>query len=406
MRSFPRALLGIRWLVAATAVVALAPSAWGDRFGGFSADESRVLLDSDLVCTVQRLQAGKVVGERKCVKAGADQVAQGKFRPGKVEAGPDAKLKASHRGSRLEIAGQDGLPSFSADVFDPVVRIVAVQRSPRGEVVAVEYVIRSGGREKAEVVAVRVAAGAAPAPGPERPPAGDGGSQTPTTAPPTDVAGPSAVDKAVLDAVAKARKTFAKGGKKNTAAAAKLVLDIAPAHPEGLYYAAVAAALGKDAKTALIRLEQMGSSTDSDAGIWRVEARFQKAFAALRAEPRFRAAVALDVAPATLYERLLGFGGEWEQAGTPCTDPTVKLDLQRIVPKFKLRITSTCQGMKDTTRLAGTWRPSPSGFELVFPNVDSKDEIMPCQTVSCGAEICLRCQIDQDLSFEVASVRR
>src|SRR5206468_6772547 len=106
---------------------------------------------------------------------------------------------------------------------------------------------------------------------------------------------------------------------------------------------------------AIAALERLATSSKADAIEWRVEARFDKAFAGLRADPKFRAAVGLDHKASTPYERFMGFGGQWEQTGTSCDKPEVRLVAQRD-RTVRLRIKTVCEGQVFDTPFKGTWR--------------------------------------------------
>jgi hypothetical protein len=147
---------------------------------------------------------------------------------------------------------------------------------------------------------------------------------------------------------------------------------------------------------------------------WRIEARFDKAFKSLRANTRFRKAVGIDRDPSrplSAYERLVGLGGQWEQASLPCEQPKVSLKLDRSRKRrFDLVIRSRCQGVVETTRLDGRWAGKGSDqLQLIFPNQDAADEGLMCRVELCAdssGEDCLRCRPDQDLEFLLRVVRR
>src|SRR5690606_31778937 len=116
-------------------------------------------------------------------------------------------------------------------------------------------------------------------------------------------------DPAVTKAVAAARKA----PKKKQLAAWNAVLAADPAHSEALFQIAALQIGAKQQADALATLGKLAASTREDAIEWLVEARFAKAFAPVRGVPAFREHVGLDRKPATPYERLMGFGGQWEQ---------------------------------------------------------------------------------------------
>jgi len=63
----------------------------------------------------------------------------------------------------------------------------------------------------------------------------------------------------------------------------------------------------------------------------------------LRADAKFRTTVGLDRKPATVYEKVMGFGGQWEQTGTSCDKAEVRMTMSRD-RSFKLRVKTTCEG--------------------------------------------------------------
>jgi hypothetical protein len=183
------------------------------------------------------------------------------------------------------------------------------------------------------------------------------------------------------------------------------VLALDPDNGEARFHVAAAHARAKRTADALTALEALAASTRPDAIEWRVAARFDAAFAALRADPRFRAAVGLDRPAATFYERVMGFGGAWEQAGTSCDVPEVHLDLGRD-RTFSLRVRSRCEGMVNDARFKGRWTPRDPALVLVLPNPGGNDEEVVCAVEPKGDEDSITCRLDEDLAFSVHPVRR
>jgi hypothetical protein len=145
-----------------------------------------------------------------------------------------------------------------------------------------------------------------------------------------------------------------------------------------------------------------------DAIEWLVEARFAPAFASVRGDARFRAAVGLDRKAASMYERMMGFGGQWEQTGTSCDKAEVRLTALRD-RTFKLRVKTACQGSTFEMPFKGTWRIEGGQIVLSFPNkgkaTTAADETA-CSFEPAGDEEGLKCTIGRDLEFTVLPTRR
>lgn len=225
----------------------------------------------------------------------------------------------------------------------------------------------------------------------------------------------SAAQKAPADAPAVARALAAADRQlkrrrwKQAEAAYRKVLAQDGDHPAARYGLAVALIHQKKTAEAIAALQELGRSSRPDAPPWRVEARLGKHFESLRADPAFRRAVGIDPDPArppTAYERLVGQGGTWEQAGMPCQEPQVTLSLDRKKKKFSLVIRTRCQGMDDRTRLGGTWAAAGTDrLALTFPNQGGPDERLECSLAPDGGEDALTCALE-DLSFTMRVVRR
>jgi hypothetical protein len=152
-------------------------------------------------------------------------------------------------------------------------------------------------------------------------------------------------------------------------------------------------------------LRTLAASRRADAVEYLVRARFDDAFAALRGDPGFRAAVRLDQPPATFYERLVGFGGVWEQAGTSCDSPGVTLTL-RPERTFRLKVTSVCSGDRYEDVFKGTWTARDPALTLALPTKGRDDELIACGLERDGDEDLLRCALGDDLQFAVRPTRR
>src|SRR5204862_88607 len=79
------------------------------------------------------------------------------------------------------------------------------------------------------------------------------------------------------------------------------------------------------------------------------------------------AAVGLDKKGTSHYERVMGFGGQWEQTGTSCDKAEVRLTLNRD-RTFRLKVKTSCQGSVFESPFKGQWRLDPSGVILILPN--------------------------------------
>ncbi|MCA9677205.1 MAG: hypothetical protein H6709_07830 [Kofleriaceae bacterium] len=381
----------------------LAPLAWArpaaaDSFGGFGGREDGYLVGRDRICAPVRVDAGQATGAPACHKASADEVAQLSVKPPTAVGGKDASHEVEVHGRTLEIRdrAQDAVV-VTWTALDPISKASALYVSRYANLIAVEYVVRRAGREVTEVIAFDLGG------------RHDGGDQAGDGKPGGDAVavGGDAVPEAspeVAKAVKAARKAAKRGGAKAIKAWTQ-VLDLDPDHSEARYGVAVAQAKAKKTEAALAALEALAASSRADAIEYLVAARFDKAFAKLRAEARYRKAVGLDRPARTFYERLMGLGGTWEQAGTSCDAPGVALALTA-ERTFKLTITSKCSGdvYKDTFK--GTWVDQEPNLVLHLPNKGKADEEIACTVARDGDEDEIRCAIDQDLQFAVKPVRR
>jgi hypothetical protein len=223
----------------------------------------------------------------------------------------------------------------------------------------------------------------------------------PTTTNPATPAPPA--DPKLTKALETARK--AKGAK--TITAWKAVLAIDANNSEALFKIAQAQGAGKHHADAIATLSTLAASQKPDAIEWLIEARFDNAFAALRADPKFRTAVGLDKKGGSLYERLMGFGGQWEQTGTPCDKPEIRFTTLRD-RTFKLRVKTTCSGQVYDTPFKGTWRIDGNHIVLGLPNKGkvTADDEAGCEFEAQGDEDALRCQFGRDIEFTVLPTRR
>jgi hypothetical protein len=241
-----------------------------------------------------------------------------------------------------------------------------------------------------DVVAFALAA--APSPPPTATPTPPTPTPTPTPTPPADAKLGAALDAA---------------RKKSTKSGWDAVLALDADNAEARYRLAVLAA-PKQKDGALGELAKLAQSARGDAIEWLVEARFDPAFAALRGDPKFRAAVGLDRKPQTGYERVMGFGGAWMQNGTSCDKAEVHLTLRRD-RAFEVRVKTVCEGMKADSTFKGTWRLDGDRVVLTVPTqgrqVTKADE-STCKFEAQIDEEGLRCSLGRDMDFFVLPTRR
>ncbi len=354
-------------------------------------------------------------GMPKCEKKSADEVARHGFRKGAAQRGAGAAVQVQASGTKLVVRSGDGKAVRAQwDSGDPIGSVGAVYLSEGGKLVAIEYEARVAGRSQPQVVVLQLAGAASvgqksgqPAPGQPTGPAGQPGGQTPqpatATAPPDDPRTTAQIRAA--DKLLAARKW------KKAEEAYRGVLS-AGDHPAARHGLAAALAGQNRSADAVAELVALGRSTHPQAARWLVEARLGSHFARLQNDPAFRRAVGIDRDPArtpSAYERLVGYGGHWEQTGAACQDPTVNLDLDRKSDKFKLSIRTRCQGEDDTTRLAGAWRADGAAtLRLSFPNVEGPEEQLQCQLAAASdrsGEDTLSCTLEE-LQMKLRVVRR
>jgi hypothetical protein len=384
----------MRWSWALVMVVA-APAA-ADTFGGFSGVDRPYLVNQDRVCEPLAVADGKATGMPRCDKKDADVVAALRVKPVVEQRGSKASFVAAAEGTTLKVSRKDAdEPLVAWDAPDPIVKVTAVYASQYEDRVAVAYTVRRLGREVSDVVAFELVKTT----GRDAPPA-------PTTsAPPTSAtaAAASADDPRIAKAVDAAKKA----AKAKQLAAWKDVLAIDAQHGEALYRIAQAQASAKASADAIATLEQLAHSARADAIEFLVEARFDAAFAALRADPKYRTAVGLDRKAQGAYERVMGLGGHWEQSGTSCERAQVELVLKRD-RSFSIRIATACEGVSELAR-KGTWRIDGDRVILTIPTkgqkVTAKDEA-PCSLEATGDEDAMHCSLGHDLDFTVLPTRR
>jgi hypothetical protein len=389
-------------IILAATPLALAGPAAADSFGGFSSIDRSYLVNQDKVCAPLAVTAQVASGLPRCEKAAADRLAQLGFQPGTEQRGPKATFAATATARSLVVTRTAGGEVVRWEAMDPIGKIIEVHADHEDRV-AVVYQVRRLGRDMIDVVAFELRGTSSKAP----PPGSPADPTSPTKDPANDPANPRTVapvapeDPAVTKAAAAARKARGKA----SSAAWQKVLDLSPQHAEALFRRAALALAAKDKAGALAALSRLASSTQPDAVEWRVAARFDPAFASLRADADFRRAVGLDRPSANPYEKAMGTGGVWEQSGTSCDAPTVAMTFTRD-RKFRLTVKSVCEGMVSNARFAGTWRVDGAGLALVLPNRDAADEIVACRFEAAGDEEALRCPLDEDLQIRVLPARR
>lgn len=396
--------MSMRSLIAAvtTTLVAWAAPAAADTFGGFSGVERHYLVNQDKVCTP--LAANATSGSPSCEKVGADVVAKLSFKPPlpQKDKGDKAAYAATASGRTLTIT-RNGATVVEWTSTDPISKIVEVYASEYNDRVAIAYVARRMGKDVTDVIGFTITKGAGTT---------MNDPQHPTIPmPPTTPTAPTkptvAEDPRVTKAVAIARKAT----KTKAITAWQAVLSIDADHSEAHYQLAALQMAAKKKDDALAQLGALASSTRPDAIEWLIEARYAAAFASLRADPGFREKTGLDRKPDAVlssYERLMGFGGQWEQTGTSCDKPEVRFTAtrDRIV---RIRVKSKCGGSGYDLPFKGTWRLDGDRVVLTFATrgkAISADDQAACRFERAGDEDSLRCVLDRDIDFVVLPTRR
>jgi hypothetical protein len=379
------------WIVA---IAAVASPAAADTFTGFSAVDRPYLVNQDRVCTPLAVANGAATGAPKCEKVTADVVAKLSIKDGVVQRGTRSTFAATVSGTTITVARKSGDLIVHWDAPDPVSKVVEVYTTGYEDRVAVAYSVRRAGREMTDVVAFDLLGKGQPTPAHEQNPIPT--TTTTTTAP---------VDDPKVAAAVKSARAAAKS--RTAIDAWKAVLALDSAHSEALYQVAALHAAQKRTKDALDTLAILAASQRADAIEWLVEARFDAAFASLRGDAKFRTLVGMDRKAATPYERFMGFGGQWEQSGTSCDTPEVKLVASRD-HSFNLRVRSACHGQNIDMPFKGAWRADGDGILLVLPNHGkaSKDDEAPCKFERVGDEDALHCVLGHDVDFVVLPTRR
>lgn len=381
----------MRAVLAVGLLAVTAGPAAAETFGGFSGVDRPYLVNSDKVCTPIVVTGGTAKGSPTCEKAGADVVAKLSIKDPIVQRGVKANFAATAASRTLTVTKKTGDKIVTWDATDPIGKVVEVYASQYDDRVAVAYTVRRMGKEVTDVVAFDLGKPTQATPVPD-----------PNVVTPTPNVAP--VDPATTKAVMAARKA----PKGKAVAAWKVVIAIDPAHSEAHYRLAAAHLAAKAKPEALTELTMLAESKKPDAIEWLVEARFDPAFASLRADPTFRIKVGLDRKGTTSYEQLMGLGGQWEQTGTSCDKPEVRFTAtrDRVV---RIRVKSSCGGQVFDLPFKGVWRIEGNRVVLTFPTkgqqVSAADEA-GCQFEAVGDEDSLRCKLDRDIDFVVMPTRR
>jgi hypothetical protein len=389
--------------LAALCVLLAATPAMAESFAGFSGVDTPYLIDANRVCQPLVVHDGAASGNPRCDQAGADVVAKLSIKPPRVQRGDKAAFTASASGATLTITRADGDIAVTWTAPDPIDHVVDVYASELGDRVAVAYNVRRLGREVTAIVAFVLPKESAASSSPvgQRPVGSTSGAPTQATAAPT-AAGPD--DPRIAKAVGKAHRA----GRAHQLADWQAVLALDAQHGEALYRIAAIEAQARHKDKALAALGELAKSTRPDAVEWRVEARFDKAFAQLRADPAFRTDVGLDRPPGTIYERVMGFGGQWEQTGTSCDKAEVHLQMHRD-RTFQLEVKTSCEGQVYDTPFHGKWQIAGNQVVLVVPTAGEKltaNDAAACKFEKVGDEDALHCALGRDLEFQVLPARR
>ena len=394
-------LVGMRiWLllIFVFAFAANTGVAEAELFGGF-ANGGSYRRGTDQLCQ----PVASKLAVTQCHKKTVAELAALDLDKGQVQAGTERLVSAKKKGTSIELHSEKG----SIAVWDSgqiLGDIGAVHLDKSHRWVAVEFKSRFGGRQVDDLVVMTLAK-----------PLQGAATTIPGPVLPSKVAAPSAEDPAEFSKRMQQGLKWAKRRKhKKAISSFQAALTVVPEHPEALYRLARSHMASKDSRGAIAALARIVLSSHSAVARWRVEARFDIVFKSLRGDTDFRRAVGIERAAgdkATLYERLIAFGGGWEQESIACEQPMVSLNLQRNRKRrFDLIIRSKCQGSTETTRLDGSWRAKePNRVGLTFPNTASVDEDLLCSLELCAddsGEDCLRCQLGEDLEFLLRVVRR
>ncbi|MCP4445441.1 MAG: hypothetical protein GY811_08875 [Myxococcales bacterium] len=390
-------------LLASVILVCLPAIASAGVFGGFSKDGAYKRGTDQLCAPVDAKGAGPL-----CKTTLVGEMAKHSFGKGTKQGGRESSVRVRKKGTKLQVLAAEGTkPLVSWDSQQVLGEVGAVYLSSDKRWVAIEYRTRFAGRAVESVVVLGIGL-------PKDGPASSDGTATalPTAAEAKKNTEPEGFREALKKGMRLIRKRK-KAAKAQIAFEAALAL--VPEHPEVLFHLAVLHHSGKDIPATLKTLQRLATSKHPEVPRWRVEARFELRFKALRGNSDFRFAVGITRvagdAP-SLYERLVAYGGRWEQEAIPCEQPQVNLTLRREKKqRFDLVIRSKCQGGSETTRLDGNWtdKGSATKLGLSFPNLEAADDLLACNIEVCAddsGEDCIRCQVEGDDEFLLRIVRR
>jgi hypothetical protein len=375
----------------ALVLIAIASPAAADTFGGFSGVDRPYLVNQDRVCKPLEVTAGAAHGAPTCETAKADVVARLSVKEGVAQRGSKAVFAASVSGQTLTVTRKaEGDAVVTWDAPDPIGKVVDVFASQYEDRIAVTFTVRRAGRELVDVVAFDLQKGGAAVKPPD-----------PTPTNPTNPTNPAPVEDPKLTEAVKAAHATPSTAKWNA------VLAIDKDHSEAIYKLAALAAAAKKPAEALDLLGGLAKSSRDEAAEWLVEARFDPAFAGLRGDAKFRDFVGFDRKARSTYEKMMGFGGQWEQNGTSCDTPEVHVTAGRD-RSVKIRVKSACQGAAFDTTFKGTWKIDGNRILVVLPNhgkATEKDEA-PCSFDAHGDEDALHCRLGHDIEFVALPTRR
>lgn len=372
----------------------ISSSAWADTFGGFSSTSAAYLVNQDRVCQPVPAVNAVATGSPACDRAQADAVARLSFEQGTAQRGVSAQFTAKVSGRELTILRGNAVVVTWKNV-DPISKALELYANPKGSRVAVVYSTRRLGADAIDVIAFAL----------PTPAAAPLGREELSPAPRSPESPAPAVDPELAVRTERARAA----GKSGALAAWQGVLALDPEHSEALFHLARLHLAAKRTADAIAALERLAQSSRSDAVEWRVEARFDAGFSPIRANPRYRAAVGLDRKPTTDYERLMGFGGRWEQVATCGENPHVVFSARRD-RAFSVAVSIRCNGQRFDQSYRGTWRLDRARVVLTLPpgtgQVAAQNDEAVCEFVARGDEDALRCALGNDLDFEVLPTRR
>lgn len=374
-------------------------------FGGFS--DGNTYRKGDSICTA----TAKKDATAACTTSSVADLAKMSFKRGTKQRGSSSLVTVQKKGTTLHVVAADGGTLASWDAGQVIGGVGDVFLGPKKQWVAIEFQTRFAGRAVEDVVLLPIAL-------PTAAPVVEKSSDAKSVEKNSDLqrgsktkSDPPGFREAMTKAARFARK---RRSYDKAEAALKNALKLAPGHPEALFQVAILHAKRKNYEATIDALTTLSKSKHEAMVRWRVEARFDVRFKALRGNPAFRKAVGITRGPdetPSLYERLVALGGRWEQEAIPCEQPQVNLTLRRDKKqRFDLVIRSKCQGMAETTRLDGTWlHKGAVDLALRFPNMESEDDNLTCRVELCAdesGEDCVRCQPDPESEFLLRTVRR